>query len=151
MTNLNEKEMVSFCGLYCESCPMYTREISKTAEKLAQLTAVSGFEQMAEFVPEMAWYTDFKKRLEWFKNDVVCDQCRGENKGCHFHPDCELHQCCLEKKVDFCFNCPDYPCAVFEEFKNQAPYFEENLQKIREMGVEDYIKTQMIQDLPEDL
>lgn len=125
---------------------MFTREISKTAEKLEQLTGMSGFDQMAEFDPEMAWFTDFKKRLEWFKTDVACEGCRDE--GRQFHAGCELRRCCMEKKVDFCYDCGNYPCDVVEGFKAQAPYFEDNLRKIREMGLEAYIKEQMTAGLP---
>lgn len=142
MTNLKIDQQVTFCGLYCGICPMYTREIGETAEKLGRLATASGFDEMAEFVPGMEWFTDFKIKLEWFKTDAVCNGCRDE--GRQFHDSCGLRQCCKEKKVDFCHNCHKYPCAVAEEFKIQAPYYEDNLRKIREIGLEDYIREQVV-------
>ena len=148
MGNLNETQrQLSYCGIYCGDCPMYTREISRTSEKLENLTAQAGFNQMAEYLPDMAWYTEFKEKLAWFRENVVCDGCRSD--GRQYHEGCTLRDCCSARGIDFCPNCDNYPCNTVEEFKAQSPYFADNMKRIREVGVDAYIEEQKKAGLPE--
>ena len=138
MKKISENRGISYCGLNCEACPLYSRTISKAAENLGQLTTMVGFDQMAEFLPEMAWFKDFKGYLKWLKENAVCDGCR--HKGKQFHKSCELRNCCTERETEFCHECGQFPCTVVDAFDNQAPYFLENLKKIMDLGLEEYRK-----------
>lgn len=63
----------------------------------------------------------------------VCYGCKTDTnpEWCH---NCELKACAKEKKLDFCYQCDEYPCTNLEAFKNSPkyPYHQE---------VYDYMKT----------
>ena len=146
MGNQNERKLLSYCGIYCGGCPMYTREISHASDKLEQLTSQVGFDQMAEFSPDMAWYPEFKQKLTWIKANIICDGCRGD--GRQYHRGCTLRECTKAKGIDFCINCDNYPCGTVEEFKTQSPFFQGNMERIREIGVEAFIEEQIKAGMP---
>lgn len=65
-----------------------------------------------------------------------CQGCR--NDDCKLFKGCKVKECSRTKKVDFCFQCPEFPC--------ENTGFDENLQKrwlainkrMKEIGVEEY-------------
>ncbi|MBA4379841.1 MAG: hypothetical protein C0393_04015 [Anaerolinea sp.] len=54
-----------------------------------------------------------------------------------------VFQCCaLKKSLDFCSECKDFPCATFEGFVAEQAWRREcrdNLERIKEIGVEDWL------------
>jgi hypothetical protein len=75
---------------------------------------------------------------------VRCDGCRTDRKGRHWSPDCEILQCCVyDRKLEFCSQCPDFPCPALEEWSRVNEYHAqavENLKKMKEVGVEKWIE-----------
>ncbi|HQJ57363.1 MAG TPA: DUF3795 domain-containing protein [Caldisericia bacterium] len=69
--------------------------------------------------PEIA-----KKIADWFKEkrnekvkieDIHCLGCRGDRKM-HWSPDCWILECCVDKKkLEFCYECEDFPCDKLTE------------------------------------
>lgn len=80
-------------------------------------------------------YPDFKIMLEYFTK-ASCKGCR--NETCHAFSECKVKDCHLDKGVDFCFQCAEFPC--------DNTGFDEHLQKrsvkinqrMQEVGVEQY-------------
>ncbi|AXV37294.1 MAG: hypothetical protein CIT01_03310 [Methanobacterium sp. BRmetb2] len=65
---------------------------------------------------------------------------------------CKIRKCCFEdKNLNLCIDCDEFPCALIEKLKNSYPgearfkYRHEiydNLKKIREIGVENWVEDQ---------
>ena len=128
------------CGLLCEKCFAYENgPIQTHALQLKQ--QLGNFDNYAKrFVhllhePTFDKYTDFKEFLDLLASGN-CKGCRKQE--CHLFEACKVKDCYKDKKVDFCFQCNDFPC--------DKPGFDENLQQrwiklnmeIREIGLEKY-------------
>jgi len=50
--------------------------------------------------------------------------------------ECPLRKCCVERGVELCFECGEYPCSVLERFEGAA----ERLNRIRDLGFKRGIK-----------
>ncbi len=128
------------CGLLCEKCFAYDKgSIRHHAEQLKD--SLGEFSNYAKrFVtlldaPVFNKYSDFNELLNLFSQGS-CLGCRKQE--CHLFKDCKVKQCYKDKKIDYCYQCSDFPC------NNSG--FDENLKqrwlkinhKIREIGLENY-------------
>ena len=134
------KSRLAPCGLHCGKCFAFNEgDICQLSADLRR--SLGDFDVYAErFVvmldePLFAKYSDFKQILNLFSIGK-CGGCRKEK--CIVFKDCKVRECSENKMVDFCFECPDFPCS------NTG--FDEHLQKrwrnigakIKEVGVEVY-------------
>jgi hypothetical protein len=60
---------------------------------------------------------------------------------------CPVRKCCIAKGLDFCFECPEFPCErIWGEKSEHANVFTadktKRLQEMKEIGVEEWIKKQ---------
>ena len=97
------KELTAPCGLYCAVCPIYQAQTDRAlAEKVAA-------------------------RLGLPVEDATCSGCRPQQgkvvvMGKQF---CETYQCVTGRKLDFCYQCPDFPClklAPSADRANEIPH-----------------------------
>jgi hypothetical protein len=133
------------CGLNCAKCMAFSKgDIKKRANDLKEL--LGSFDRYAvrfsNFLPVFKNYPAFKELLHYL-GDADCKGCReGECK----YPNCGVAACYKEKKVDFCFQCDEFPC----EKTNFDPDLKERWIKMniamREKGVQAYI--QKTKDMP---
>jgi hypothetical protein len=108
-----------FCGLYCASCAVYIATKTNTREKLAKESGIP-------------------------YDQTICYGCKSDinPKWC---VECKLKLCAKEKKVDFCFQCDEYPCKNLEDFKNDPKYpyhceIYEYMETIKKEGKEKWLK-----------
>lgn len=94
-----EERILAFCGLDCLECPAYIGS-QKGDQDLLRKTA-------------KRWSTS-KHKLE--PNDIICDGCIFVNKRlASFCSECQVRTCGLEKEVENCGLCDDYPCGKLEK------------------------------------
>ena len=125
------------CGLSCHKCFAYTKgDISFHSKKLQD--SLGNFDVYAErfsaFLPEFKDYPSFKQMLAHFAEP----DCLGCRKGTCKYPNCGVVDCYREKRVDFCFQCGDFPC----DKTNFDPHLEKRWRRMntrmKEIGVEAY-------------
>ena len=97
------------CGLSCAKCMAFSNgPIKGHAEELIKL--LGSFDRYAErfskFMPIFNDYAGFKKLLDFFAGA----DCRGCREGECKYPNCIVPECSRERKVDFCFQCDEFPC-----------------------------------------
>jgi hypothetical protein len=128
------------CGLLCEKCFAFDKgPILNHAEQLKQ--NLGEFDNYAKRFatlldePKFGDYPIFKEFLGLLSASN-CQGCRKQE--CHLFRNCKVKDCYKEKKVDFCYQCSDFPCdqTGFDENLNQR-WLKIN-QKIREIGLENY-------------
>ena len=81
------------------------------------------------------------------KEDIVCGGCKSDNVyyGCRI---CTLRSCALEKNVEHCIDCPDYPCKNYIKWQGVAKFLphiheaETSLETIKHDGVEHWLDSQ---------
>jgi len=109
MVNFNT---VGCCGLFCEACDIYQSLHNGTLKALA---------------------------ARWRMNpgDVACDGCRTERRSLESRQ-CFIRKCCLERGLDNCGECADFPCRTLRDFAGgRAPHRSlalENCAFFREVG-----------------
>ncbi|MBU1660900.1 MAG: DUF3795 domain-containing protein, partial [Chloroflexi bacterium] len=82
----------TFCGLYCGACDIIQANKSGTVEILAQTWGME---------PEQ----------------LLCRGCKSEVNAVYCI-DCGIKACAKNRKVEYCFQCDDYPCTRLVDFRN---------------------------------
>ena len=115
-------ELIAYCGLYCDACSF----------------KVAFEEQNREHLLRMPEKYDYLKNtpLEW------CPGCRLENRC----GECAIRDCAIEKRLEYCSLCCDFPCEKLLKFNNDGiPHHAEsieNLKALKTMGTEQWLVVQ---------
>ena len=134
------KNRLAPCGLHCGKCFAFVDgDIRNNSKRLKE--SLGGFDVYAQrFVelldePVFRKYPDFKVLLSYFAS-VECRGCRKES--CKIFKDCKVRDCHSRKKVDFCFQCSEFPCTNtgFDQHLHKRSV-DINI-KMSEIGVEKY-------------
>lgn len=114
-------EMISFCGLVCNTCPMYsaTREIN--------------IEEQTRMRTEIARICKEEYGMKFELSDITdCDGCRTENgrlfSGC---VGCAMRECLKQKAIENCTSCSEYICRNLESFFIKDPSAKIRLDEMR--------------------
>ena len=112
--------LIAYCGLYCGACSFQVAYETKDRKHIDSMPS----------------------RYDKYKNDEPenCPGCRLENKC----GDCEIRDCAVSKKVDYCIQCGDYPCKIITAFGNDGvPHHAEifnNLKELKELGEKEWLE-----------
>jgi len=109
--------LAAVCGLFCPACIIYIAT-HETPEKRAEMAQ------------------RFNRPVE----TLVCDGCRAEHRYSYCES-CTLYACAMEKGVDFCGLCGEYPCEDLKAFQAARPHRIELWEAqacIREVGYEQW-------------
>ncbi|MFZ5965973.1 MAG: DUF3795 domain-containing protein [Bacillota bacterium] len=131
------------CGIDCSRCVSYAQgNVVRLSQQLKE--SLVNFEHMASrlksFVPVFNDYEQFLAVLEHFSKGT-CTGCRsGESTSCYAA--CAAKSCYKTQKVDFCFQCRQYPCN--ENSYPEALYkkWKDNNDKMKNDGVEAFYHEQ---------
>ena len=112
---------VAPCGLDCMDCPIHERNI--TEELTAQFSSAYGCN------PEK----------------VACHGCRSDNRSVLYPAECSTLDCSRERRVDFCFECGDFPCEKLHPASDMADKLPHNLKvynscRMKKIGVERWLE-----------
>lgn len=134
------KRRLAPCGLHCGKCFAFSDgDISNYSKLLAD--SLGNFDVYAErFVelldePVFQKYPDFKKFLSHLSKGS-CNGCREEQ--CKLYKSCKVRACIEVKKVDFCFQCSEFPC---EHTGFDTHLYNRHVkinQRMEEIGIEKY-------------
>jgi hypothetical protein len=111
MTYDDVVERLAPCGLDCSRCADYEDgEIRQMSTKL--LEALGNYKTLAKMKSDgngvFEGYDQFDALLKTF-SQASCSGCRGDHVICPVTT-CSAKHCQIEKKVNFCFECDEYPC-----------------------------------------
>jgi hypothetical protein len=115
-------EMIAYCGLDCQNCPIYlaTREQDKEKQERTRI----------EIMQSLKTHYGMKCELE----DITdCDGCMSD-KGRLFSAckDCSIRKCARKKELESCAYCDEYICETLEEFFAKESSAKNRLDKIRD-------------------
>ena len=117
-------KMTAPCGLDCFNCPMC---LARDNESLK---------------------TALAKKLNIPVDKVTCEGCRSERGSppCHdLGGPCQVYRCIEQRGIDFCFECPEFPCDYLHPYADrvmEVPHNTKmfNLCLIKKMGLEAWAK-----------
>ena len=143
-------EYVAPCSLLCYTCPAYEDGvISKHSRDLCKY-----FEGYYDFnkanLPDKyrSWLKEFEsfyKRLKRYSHGscIACRNNPSAGSGCI--ENCIVPSCTRENKVDFCGECPNFPCERGKEFfkninKEILSDWIEGNKSIKAVGIKQYFE-----------
>ena len=87
---------IAYCGDNCAYCPKYIATISGSIEKLNQAALIM-------------------EKVGWRYN--LDDSEKNKCEGCQDVEECEygVKECCIERNIENCGKCIDYPCSKIEK------------------------------------
>jgi hypothetical protein len=124
---MDYKNLTAPCGKDCFNCPLYIGEENKENRK------------------------KFLERKNISDDKYRCKGCR-ENKGycpgleiLGINPNCKTYKCVEEHKVEYCFECSEFPCQKLQPVSDRAEHVPHalkicNLVMIQKMGLEKWAK-----------
>jgi len=108
-------EMTAYCGLICSECKAF---------KATQANDVERKKSIAKF-----WSDQGPVKL--VAEDVDCRGCKSDLVSGFCRRICEIRPCAVERKVETCAHCTDYPCDKLKDYLSTDPGAAANLEKIR--------------------
>jgi len=121
MSSEKRLRLVAPCGIDCGNCVLYlSRHDDVLMERL-----------LARGIP---------------KEKLPCEGCRNVEGDCPvIAQKCDTYRCVLEREIQFCFECTEYPCGKLCPSADRADVLPHNLKvfnldMIERRGVEGFIK-----------
>ena len=114
-------DMLSYCGLVCNTCPIYLATRAPNKEEQAKMRA------------EVFRICTEEYGMKFTPSEITdCDGCRTAG-GRLFSAcvDCGIRKCASEKRIENCAHCRVYPCARLETFFASEESARTRLEEIR--------------------
>ena len=108
------KELISYCGVICSSCDAYLA---------TQANNTAALKDIAE-----KWSTP---ELKFNHEDIKCDGCISNGHLFNWCTKCDIRICGVEKKVENCAHCIDYPCSKLDPSFERDPTNKQRLNEIK--------------------
>ncbi len=114
---------LSYCGLSCETCPIYVAARESDRDKQTKMRS------------EIADMCTKHYGVSYQANDINdCDGCRAGARlffGCD---DCHIRNCAIARNIETCAQCHEYACEELEAFFVKDPAARERLNQIKLHG-----------------
>lgn len=130
------------CGIRCDTCFAFSDgKINKLSRELS--SELGNFHNYASRFanvldePVFNVYPYFKLQLDFF-TQCECKGCR--NERCKLLKSCNVRICSEEKKVDFCFQCDEFPCNDSGFDEDLELRWKKINQRMKDIGVEAFFK-----------
>ncbi|EJO5349294.1 DUF3795 domain-containing protein [Clostridium botulinum] len=129
------------CGNDCSRCANY--EDGKIVLLSKELNEnLVNFENMVkkikDFMPIFNYYEEFLAILNHFSKGN-CRGCRLSNKPtCQ----CSINMCHKKKKVNFCCECPKYPCSPSTYNESLTKVWQDNNDTMKKIGIDNFYISQ---------
>jgi len=108
-------EMIAYCGLACNECEALLATKNDDDEKRSEVAAL--------------WSKMFNAEIK--AGDINCDGCKTEGGNLFMHCKvCEIRNCGMEKGMENCGHCGDYPCDKLDMVFGAVPDAKERLDRI---------------------
>jgi len=130
------------CGLNCRKCFAFAKgDITVLCRRLQEL--LGNFDNYAvrfsNFLPVFENYFSFKKLLNFLSRG----DCLGCRNGTCKYIDCGIFRCYKKKRVDFCFQCNEFPCNKTNFDPDLHRRWLEMNNEMKKTGIEAYFEKSM--------
>ena len=143
MTLKGEYQYLSCCGrFYCAYCSYHKGTRVEAAKNLLRVTESSSSLRLTADSQNACDFDEFMKGLRWLASqNEPCRGCRFGG-GWSWWPDCPVRDCTIQKGVNFCFECANFPCKKLTkepllEYKKTIIEANHQMKTIR---IDDWIK-----------
>lgn len=138
-----EDRYISCCGkYYCAFCDYYKGTIVEAAKKLLEFAERYGSLKLIANANNACNFDELMKGLKWLASqDKPCNGCRFGG-GWSWWPDCPVRDCTIQKGIDFCYQCEEFPCQRLRTdplLERKKAIVEANNQ-IKALGINKYLQ-----------
>ena len=111
---------IAYCGIYCGACKIFISSKNNEIKELAEQTKIP---------------------VEYLE----CHGCRSKkNNLCCMN--CGIKRCCMQKEIEACNQCEEFPCSVLKAFDNdEYPHHSGVIDSLKELsanGQDTWLKKQ---------
>ncbi len=111
---------IGYCGIDCANCELYAPNNNIEVQARAA------------------------QRLGKKPEEMACKGCKTQG-GCVIKMDCATYACAVEKKLDSCGGCPEFPCRMLMPAADGANFYPSNLKmynlcRIKLLGPEKFLE-----------
>ncbi len=132
-----KEQLAAACGTFCGACPAYLAKHSDDEQVKIRLQKrlSSGLQKEQKGIPDPGWM-----------DGLLCDGCCSGGMLAAHCQNCAIRTCAADKQPDSrCVNCEELPCYRITNLINMGGFLHRkeylpNLQKMREMGVQKWVK-----------
>lgn len=130
-----KEHLAAACGTYCGACPAYIAGHSEEEQLKMRKKASTGPPVAIKGIPNPGWM-----------DGLVCDGCLSGGTLAPHCRNCAIRNCAAGKQNDSrCSHCEELPCYRITNLINMGGFLHRkeylpNLKKIRETGVEEWVK-----------
>ena len=130
------RRLLAYCGIYCGLCAKRSR-IPQLARRLREAMEDEGWDKwyvdVEAYRESFPTFWSFLKRLE--QNGCACREGGGP-------PGCRVRRCAMERGVEACPLCPEYPCEMIKVIAEHNPTLIHDGMRMRRIGIERWIEEQ---------
>ena len=135
-----DKDLVAYCGLYCEDCFGYKGKIADLARDLRKELRQAKFDRAAEGIP----FKEFKHYKECYEvlGAMVRLRCKNACRGGGGNPFCKIRKCCQKKGIEGCWECEEFETCKKLDFLKliHGDAHIKNLRKIKKQGIVKFLE-----------
>jgi hypothetical protein len=107
---------IAYCGLDCKACPALIATLTDDQALRVKTAEIWSREYNSDISPE----------------NVNCTGCTTPDGAKIAHCfECGIRLCAMERPVETCADCADYPCSELEQFLEWVPAARETLEGLR--------------------
>jgi hypothetical protein len=139
-----DKNLIAYCGLFCEDCFAYQGKIADLARDIRKELRQVRFDKTAEYLSELSFFKVLKDYPVCYEvlGTLVKFRCKKACKGGGGPPFCKIRKCCQKKGIEGCWECIEFEkCEKLDFLKpNHGDAHIKNLRKIKKKGVQEFLK-----------
>ena len=136
-----EYKYISRCGkYYCAFCDYHKGTIVEASKNLLFFAEKYGSLRLIVDSNSACDFDEFLKGLSWIaSHDKPCRGCRFGG-GWSWWSDCPVRDCTIQKSIDFCYQCEDFPCQRLktEPLLERKKAIIETNKQIKTLGIKEY-------------
>lgn len=140
VSEVKDKNLVAYCGLYCGDCFGYKGKIADLARDLRKELRQAKFDRIAEGIP----FKEFKHYEECYEvlGAMVRLRCKKACKGGGGPPFCKMRKCCQKKGIEGCWQCDEFEACNKLDFLKpiHGDANLRNLRMIKKVGVDNFLR-----------
>lgn len=134
------RRLIAPCGLYCGGCLSFAggaiRNHARALRDLLGPDFAPYAQRLAAMNPALGHYPGFALLLDFMAQGV----CKGCREGGCLLGSCGVRACAMEREMDFCGLCPDFPCKNPGLPEGLAERWRKNGEILRDKGPASFLE-----------
>ncbi len=143
-TTEKDRDLISYCGIYCGECFSHTGTIPDLARDLRKELRKARFDKTAEFLSTIPFFKAFGNYQQCYEvlGILVKMRCKKACKGGGSNPFCKIRKCCQKKELEGCWKCDEFETCEKLDFLKPAhgDAHIKNLRKLKKRGIDAFLE-----------